>query len=170
MNFLKYKTRLPFQICNFWFAFLGITFLIISCNSEVKTSNQTSVNQDTIADEKLKLVNPKIDSIVNYLIAASAKDFYEHQPPLPIKFRNIELRNLKGPNAEDNYLICGSFLTKENEATDTWTSFATIKTSDFEQWIGSSSESFIHDSKRVDYTTTDLTKALDQRLQLLIKH
>jgi hypothetical protein len=97
----------------------------------------------------------------------SAKDFHDHQPPIPVNFRNVQVRNLIGPNAENNYMICGQFLALDKQSRDEWTSFATIKTDPYEQWIGSNALTYCQDSKAISYKINDLSSALKNRIDSL---
>jgi hypothetical protein len=56
-----------------------------------------------------------LDSVVLFLLDASAKDFHDHQPPVSVGFRNVQLRNLQGSNAENHYMICGQFLEQDKQ-------------------------------------------------------
>jgi hypothetical protein len=111
--------------------------------------------------------NASLDSIVHFLLDSSAKDFHDNQPPTPVSFRNVKVRNLIGPNAENHYMICGQFLAQDKQNKDNWISFATIKTSGYEQWIGTQSLGYCQDSKAITYKINDLSSALKSRFDSL---
>ena len=146
---------------------LTIALFFTSCNStsHKKINNSTQVNPDTSRVSETQ--NASIDSSVRFLLDASAKDFHDHQPPVPVSFRNVQVRNLIGPNAENHYMLCGQFLGKDNQSKDEWTSFATIKTSGYEQWIGNQSLTFCQDSRAISYKINDLSSALKSRVDSL---
>lgn len=134
---------------------------LTSCNSKTESKNHSSKSTSDSVSLAEK-PNTSLDSIVLFLLEVSAKDFHDHQPPGLIKFRNVQVRNLINPNAENLYMICGQFLAK-----DEWISFATIKTFGYEQWIGNQSLGFCQDSKPISYKTNDLSLALKSRVDSL---
>jgi hypothetical protein len=150
----------------FSITFLFFTLFLTSCNSTSDKNDHSSVvSPDSIRSYEMQ--NTSLDSVVFWLLDASAKDFHEHQPPIPVSFRNVQVRNLIGPNAENNYLICGQFLAQDKQNKDEWTSFATIKTSGYEQWIGTQSLGYCQDSKAISYKIKDLSSALKSRVDSL---
>ena len=145
---------------------LIFTLFLTSCNSrsgnDIHSSKGTS---DSISLAETQ--NTSLDSIVHFLLDASAKDFHDNQPPTPVSFRNIKVRNLIGPNEENHFMICGEFLTKDNHNKEVWTHFATIKTDPYEQWIGSNALMYCQDSKEISYTKIDLSIVLKNRFDSL---
>jgi len=138
-----------------------ITLLLIMyfrCNNAPVKSMRSNVSETK---------NASLDSVVFWLLNASAKDFYDHQPPIPVDFRDVQLRNLIGANEENHYLICGQFLFQDHQNRDKWTDFATIKTSGYEQWIGKQSMGYCQDAKVVSYQINDLSAALKSRVDSL---
>lgn len=153
---------LPYiQIC---LSFLLLTVVLTSCNSS-QDKNAAKAGSD--AHALAGTPTTPLDSVVFYLLDVSAKDFHDHQPPVPVSFRNVHLKNLVGQNADDHYMICGQFLSQDKKDKDEWTEFATIKTSGYEQWIGSQSVGFCRDAKDVPYKTNDLSSELKSRFESL---
>jgi hypothetical protein len=151
------------QLC---ISVLMLMFFLASCKSTSNNNNNSSKGStDSISFAETQ--NASIDSIVLFLLDASAKDFHDHQPPVPVGFRNVQIRNLIGSNAENHYMICGQFLAQDKQNKDEWTSFATIKTSGYEQWIGNQSLAYCQDSKSVSYKINDLSSALKSRVDSL---
>jgi len=107
-------------------AFIFLMSAIISCNSETKTATKTG--SMAIAENE---VVP--DTIVQFLIVSAAYDFRKHQPPTPLDFRNVKIGYITSSNNEKIYVLCGEFLSKENNE---WVEFTTIKTSGYEQYLG----------------------------------
>ncbi len=94
------------------------------------------MNRETSKDTTINNVdnnNPIPDSVIQFLLTSAAKDFKEHQPPEAIDFKSVQAGYIKSGNVL-TYLICGEFLSKEKKV---WESFTTIKTSGYEQYIGS---------------------------------
>ncbi len=143
---------------NWCISVLLLALFLASCKSTSDNNNTSKGNPDST--NILKTQNASLDSIVLFLLDASARDFHDHQPPVPVGFRNVQLRNLPGSNAENHYLLCGQFLEQDKQNKDEWTSFTTIKTSGYEQWIGNQSLAFCQDSKPVSYKINDLSSAL----------
>jgi hypothetical protein len=107
-------------------AFIFLMSAFISCNSETKTATKTA-SKATTENEVVP------DSIVQFLIASAANDFRNHQPPTPLDFRNVKIGYITSSNNERIFLLCGEFLSKENNE---WVEFTTIKTSGYEQYLG----------------------------------
>ncbi|MEI6088986.1 MAG: hypothetical protein WCR42_00890 [bacterium] len=154
------------QLC---ISLLFFALVLISCNSttdkkNVKTSGNSS-DSVCVSDTQ----NTALDSTIHYLLDASAKDFIANQPPLPVSFRNIKVRNLVGQNSENHYMICGQFLARDKQNKEEWSSFATIKTSDYEQWIGTQSVGYCKESKAISYKISDLSSSLKRRVDSLQK-
>ena len=142
------------------------TIFLVSCNS--KTNNKNISSKDSLESTSLtERQNSSLDSIVLFLLDASAKDFHDNQPPIPVNFRNVQVRNLIGQNSENNYMICGQFLDKEKQSKDEWTYFATLKTDPYEQWIGSHALTYCQNSKAISYKINDLSLALKNRIDSL---
>jgi hypothetical protein len=164
----KTKNKALFILCKIQLCrpLIVLAIFVASCNSQ-------NVNENNSSKDSLKIAsltasqNTSLDSIVLFLLDASAKDFHDNQPPIPVNFRNVQVRYLIGQNAENNYLICGQFLDRDKQSKDEWTSFATIKTDPYEQWIGSNALAYCQDSKAIDYKINDLSLALKNRIDSL---
>ena len=107
----------------------GIIFFmsaILSCN----TNNNSENNDSSTVKSELEVIP---DSIVQFLITSASDDFREHRPPTAVDFRNLKIGYLKSANSEKIYILCGEFLSQENNE---WIEFATLKTSGYEQYIG----------------------------------
>lgn len=108
--------------------FMLICFMsvIISCNSnnkaETKDSSTAIYENESIPD-----------TLVQFLITSASNDFRDHQPPTPLDFRNVRIGYLASPNNERIFVLCGEFLSQENNE---WVEFTTIKTSGYEQYLG----------------------------------
>jgi hypothetical protein len=162
----KIRLRIDLQNILSSISFVIFTLFLISC----KSTSENNRNSSVVGSDSISLTETQdasLDSIVHFLLDASAKDFYDHQPPTPVSFRNVKLRNLPGPNAENHYMICGQFLAQDKQKNDEWISFVTIKTSGYEQWNGNQSLSYCQDSKSVSYKINDLSSALKSRFYSL---
>ena len=114
---------------------LPITFFIpaiISCNPSSNNKELEPKSETSINSTKGENLEPIPDSTVLFLITSASKDFHEHQPPTAIDFRNVKFGYISSPD-EKIYLLCGEFLSQEKNE---WASFATIKTSGYEQYLG----------------------------------
>jgi hypothetical protein len=150
------------QLC---ISVLMLTLILAYSNSAPIIKNSSKANPDSTGFAGTQ--NASLDSVVLFLLDASAKDFHDHQPPVPVGFRHVQLRNLTGSNAENHYMICGQFLAQDKQNKDEWTAFATIKTSGYEQWIGNQSLAYCQDSRSVSYKINDLSSALKSRVDSL---
>ena len=145
---------------------LIFSLFLTSCNSRSKNNiNSSKGSSDSISPVETQ--DTSQDSIVHLLLDAAAKDFHDHQPPVPLGFRNVEFKYLTKPDEEKTYLICGQFLNQDNQNKGEWTHFATIKTDPYEQWIGTNALTYCKDSKEIVYTKIDLSIALKSRFDSL---
>jgi hypothetical protein len=147
---------------------LLFTLFMTSCNSG--SSNNNHLSKGSPGSISLtETQNASLDSIVLFLLGVSANDFHVHQRPIPVNFRNVQIRYLISQNAENRYLICGQFLIQDKQSKDEWISFATIRTDPFEQWIGSNALAYCQDSKAISYKIKDLSSELKNRFDSLQK-
>jgi hypothetical protein len=143
-----------------------LTVILFSCNnSNTKTNNHQTpiVNSDSLISKEIK--TNKLDNIVSSIIDISANDFYKNQQPAPVEFKNVKLKYIKKPNGEELYILCGQFVTEDKQETQ----FATVKNSDYEQWIGNSALTYCQDSKEIPYTKVDLSSTLKNKFNSLKK-
>ena len=144
------------------------TLFLTSCNSGSKNNIHSSKGRsDSISLAETQ--NASQDSIIHFLLDAAAKDFHDHQPPVPLGFRNVQFKYLTKPNEENIYIICGQFLNQDSQNKEEWIHFATIKTDPYEQWMGSNALTYCQDSKEITYTKIDLSIALKSRYDSLQK-
>lgn len=107
-------------------------------------------------------------AVQEFLLTSAATDFYEHQPPFPSQFRKVRIGRV-GENKKDAlYTLCGEFLAPAEGGKPKWTSFVTIKTSGYEQYLGSST-TYCTNSKIIWQKTGDLSTTLQKRLDALKK-
>ena len=164
----KLRQTFDLQIILLSISILIFTLLLTSCNSRSKNKNHsTKGSPDSISLTEMQ--NASQDSIVYFLLDAAAKDFHDHQPPVPVGFHNVQFKYLTKPNEGKTYLICGQFLNQDNQNKEEWTHFATIKTDPYEHWIGSNALAHCQDSKEITYTKIDLSIALKSRYDSLQK-
>lgn len=102
-----------------------------------------------------------------FLIHASAADFQAHRPPDPVRFRDVRLGHVMTARGEAQYMLCGEFLAAEAGGKAEWTRFATIKTSDYEQWLGAQAAGFCDGPAVIWDKAGDLSNALQGELQSL---
>lgn len=109
-----------------------------------------------------------LESIKEFLITSAATDFTEHQPPYPAKFRKVKIGHLGDTTKSGAWRMCGEFLPSDGGDKPEWTGFVTVKTSGYEQYIGSDSP-YCNNSKIVWDKTGDLSAALKRKLDSLKK-
>jgi hypothetical protein len=101
---------------------------------------------------------------VQFLLAAAANDFHAHQPPYPARFRNVRVGHTVAPDGKKQYMLCGEFLPEQGKGQAEWTPFVTIKTSDYEQWLGVQAANFFQHSSIIWEERKDLSLALQSLL------
>ncbi len=107
------------------------------------------------------------DSVVQFLLTAAATDFHNHRPPDPSRFRDVRFGHVIAPGGERHYMLCGQFLPAQEGGNAEWTSFVTIKTSGYEQFLGRQAADFCQDSSVVWDEVGDLSSSLQSRLDSL---
>jgi hypothetical protein len=65
-------------------------------------------------------------------------------------------------------MICYQFLEQDKQNKEEWISFATVKTSGYEHWIGNQSLTYCQDSRLVSHIINDLSLALKSRVDFLL--
>ncbi|HVZ41148.1 MAG TPA: hypothetical protein VHI13_17850 [Candidatus Kapabacteria bacterium] len=105
-----------------------------------------------------------LDSVKEFLLAASATDFHDHRPPDPVRFRDVRMGRVVAPDGSEQYMLCGQFLPAEGGSRAEWMHFATIKTSGYEQWIGAQAAGFCQSPSVVWEQGGDLSSSLQSRL------
>jgi hypothetical protein len=136
---------------------------IISCNSKTENKSQ-STSEKPKSTGSLEIQNDSLEKVVNAIIDISANDFYKNQKPLPLDFRNVTIKYYLKPTKEMLYILCGQFQTEDNTK---WIQFATIKNSNYEQWIGTNGSTYCENSTEISYIKSDLSTALKNRLKSL---
>ncbi|MFZ4796981.1 MAG: hypothetical protein ACOYMA_05770 [Bacteroidia bacterium] len=166
---IKYKktfATLKIQLC---VTLLFFTFFFASCNSNSDKSTAKTTITSTENSSDTVFSNDSINAIAQSIIDISATDFYKNQKPLPIDFRNVQLRYSIKPNKEVLFILCGEFNTEENQNNIDWIHFTTIKNYDYEQWIGPSGLTYCENSTEIPYKKTDLSADLINHLNALKK-
>ena len=108
-----------------------------------------------------------IDPDLGFLLDASAGDFHAHQPPYPERFRDVRVGHTVDPDGKQRPLLRGQFLPKQGQVEPEWTTFVTIKTSDYEQMLGGQAEGFCQRSSIAWDDREDLSSSLKSRLDSL---
>jgi hypothetical protein len=101
---------------------------------------------------------------VEFLITSAATDFHTHRPPYPVRVRNVRIGYVMTPDGTRQYLLCGAFLAEGSKHE--WTPFVTIKTSGYEQWLGTQAVGFCERSSIV-WIEGDFSPSLQSRLDSL---
>lgn len=145
-------------------AVLFTTLILAACSTAPVKRNESQALSpaQAFAPERQKAA---IDSVVQFLLTAAATDFHTHRPPDPVRFRDVRLGHVMTSSGEKQYMLCGQFLPAPEGGKAEWTSFTTIKTSDYEQWIGATS--FCQDSSVIWDNVGDLSSLLQSRLDSL---
>ena len=104
------------------------------------------------------------DVAVDYLLTSAAADFHAHPAPYPARVRDVRIGYVTNADGTRQYRLCGAFLPEGGSAE--WISFVTIRTSEYEQWLGGQAERFCEVSSMV-WIGGDFSSALQSRLDAL---
>ncbi len=137
-----------------YFMILFLALILINCSTNSVTKSETEgLNQK------------HADSILQMLATSAAKDFHLHGP-YPACFRNVYFGRIVS-NGNEWYLLCGEFQPMTDGQHAEWVPFVTIKTSDYEQWIGQQSLAFSQNKALILNRNKDLSAFLQNQLDLL---
>jgi hypothetical protein len=123
--------------------------LFVSCSGAAAARRDHAEPQATPSDAPLE-----------FLLTSAATDFHAHRPPDPARFRNVRIGYVVNPDGTRQFMLCGAFMPSEGDRPQ-WTPFATIKTSGYEQYLGSSGHC---ERPSVVWISGDLSTALKTRL------
>jgi len=99
---------------------------------------------------------------VEFLLASSVKDFRSTGGNIPTAIRSARLGFITEAG-RGNYLLCGAFRSGAGPQAK-WINFATIKTSDYEQWLGSTAKAHCQ-QRAIKWYPGDHSAALMKRLK-----
>jgi hypothetical protein len=128
---------------------ISFLFVLVACSS---AQPKASPNQSVAATAPTE-----------FLLTASAEDFYKSSLG-SVRVRNVRLGYLPTPAGETQYLICGEFKSGAEGMKNDWVPFTTIKTSGYEQMLGSIAESLCQRSAITWSPGSDLAAALQTEL------
>ena len=98
---------------------------------------------------------------VDFLLASALKEFSASGTVRPTAIRNARIGFLPD-STNGTYVLCGSFKSGSS-ATAKWTPFTTIKTSDYEHWLGGAAEAFCR-QRNIKWFAGNYSVTLMQRL------
>lgn len=105
-----------------------------------------------------------IASTEDFLVASSARDFSSHDDLRHANVRDVRLKHAEDGNGGEIYMLCGQLQSGEQVGTRTWTDFATVKTEDYEQWIGGAAFALCQNASPVPGASDDLSASLQVRM------
>jgi len=149
-----------------YLAMILITLGLAACSTPPVSRDefQAASRPQAAAPEQQKAPT---DSVVEFLLTSAATDFHNHRPPDPVRFRDVRIGHVVSSSGKEQYRMCGQFLPAAEGGKAEWTSFATIKTSGYEQWLGASAADYCQGSSFVWDKEGDLSSALQGRLDSL---
>jgi hypothetical protein len=111
---------------------------------------------------------PVSPAIVQFLLTSAATDFHAHRPPDLGPFRDVRIGHTKSSTGEDSYRMCGQFLSAQHAGNTEGTPFVTLKTSGYEQYIGTKAATTYCQGPSVIWDNEgDLSASLQSRLDSL---
>lgn len=102
----------------------------------------------------------------DYLLTSSATDFHTHQPPTVTDVRRVHLVTTKGSDGATQSMLCGEVLAGDGSGKSSWQPFVTIKTSKYEQWLGTQATTLCNKAS-ASRSGPDLSAELKARLHKL---
>lgn len=137
--------------------------VLMSCSRSPET-NHALPTEGSAPDPQMAEIEDFAGELpVEFLLASAVADFETHGPTAS-DVRNIRLGHATTADGEKQYVLCGEFLPAEEGGNAEWWSFATIKTSGYEQWIGAQAVGICQRSSIIWDEMGDLTLELRHRL------
>ena len=118
--------------------------------------------QAAAAERKIDAPAGVDSKVVEFLLASSAKDFKASGGNLPAAIRAARVGYF-AESGKGNFLLCGSFKSGHGPQ-EKWTHFATIKTSDYEQWVGGAAKAYC-EQRTIKWYPGDHSITVMQRLK-----
>jgi len=136
--------------------------VVVSCGISrvARAQSQAGADQKIASGEQKTSTKPPLE----YLLDSAAADFHSH-PPHPARFRHVRFGYRIGSDGTKQYRLCGEFLP-ENKGNAKWLSFATLRTSGYEQYLGEHGLSFCKESKII-WDKDDLSSSLQSRFDAM---
>jgi hypothetical protein len=142
------------------------TLVLAACSTAPVTRNESPTVSPTPVPTP-ELQKASIDPVVQFLLTAAATDFHTHSRSDSVRFRDVRIGHVITPSGTEQYMLCGQFQLAPEGGKAEWTPFATIKTSDYEQWNGAPAEGFCQRSSVIWDKEGDLSSSLQSRLDSL---
>ena len=111
-------------------------------------------------------LNATAISTVDVLLGYAATDFRAQRAPQPVEFRNVRIGYVLTSDGAKQHRLCGEFLPAGDGGKGNWSSFATIQTDPYEQWLGGSTLTFCKDPG-MKWDREDLTARMQARFKSL---
>ncbi len=141
-------------------------FLLAACGSALVTRDESGAVSPA-QSPKSESQNAPADSIIQFLLTSAVTDFHTHGPIQPVRFRHVQIGHFVSPGGEVQYMLCGEFLPTTEGGKDEWTPFTTIRTSGYEQMIGSQASAMCNGTSVTWDNTDDLSSMLQSRFDSL---
>lgn len=104
----------------------------------------------------------KVDpEVVEFLLASTIKEFKSMDRGRPSSLRKCRIGSIQ-ESGKAIYFLNGSFQAS-GETSGKWTPFTTIKTADYEHWLGGAAKSYVR-QKNVRWFSGDYSKEILRRL------
>jgi len=146
-------------------AFLISLLLLAGCktNSIPPRQSESSSPVSTLALQQQKTIT---DTPSEFLLTSAATDFHSHHSARTISFRNVRLGGSLDQAGKKQFMLCGEFLPTQSNGKADWMPFVTIKTSGYEQYLGTQAASFCR-APSVTWDEADLSSSLQRRFDSL---
>jgi hypothetical protein len=139
-----------------YFVLLFAILLTASGSAFIKrSSSYPTMLSETLCPE---IQQTSVDSILQFLLTSTVNDFHIQRPSDSIRFRDVYFGHNIGSTGNNLYMLCGKFLSVKGENTE-WIPFVTIKTSDYEIYLGET----IYCQKFIQIIKGDLSTLLQNR-------
>ena len=140
---------------------LFATFALVACGTTPTARSQPR------AASAMDAPRAPNDAHVEALLTASANDFHAHRPPDPVRFREVRVGYALTPDGAKQLMLCGQFLPAQGSGGAEWTTFTTIETSGYEQWLGAQAAGLCRRPSITWDSERDLSASLQSRLDSL---
>lgn len=145
------------------FLILVAVLALAGCSTTADTQTDIQTAKST-QSSLTTLQKPAVATAMEFLLTSAATDFHAHPPVEAILLHNVRLGHVLLSDGAEQYMLCGELSSAKNSSNAERTSFATIKTSGYEQWIGAQAVGLCKRDSIIWDSNSDLSSLLQSRV------
>lgn len=152
-----------------WYLVSSVAALAIAAFSTTAMTHGEIGMTEPARSEEATSQEQSVASAKEFLLASAATDFHANFSVEAIRFHNVRIGHVTTSEGARQYMLCGEFSLAQHSVGAERTPFATIKTSDYEQWIGAQSVGLCQRESLIWDGEDDLSSSLQSRFDTLAR-